>query len=308
MIRRLLFRRDFRAYFGGHGKVWDYYRHADAHRDWQPNVHFTERSVVAGNPWHAAQARGIVADWRPDRGDTLFLGGMDWDAWPQDRDDIPVINLIQHVRHAQPGQDVHEFLKRRAVRICVSAAIADALSASGRVRGPVLTIDAALDVPAPPAKDVRRTGIVIGATKQPELGAKLAASLRERGMQVSLLDAPLPRSDYLAALAASAIAVLLPHATEGFYLPALEAMALGCATIVPDCIGNRAYAEHGVNALVPDYELDALIAAVERLHDDALRERLRDAGMATSSRFGQARERQAFHAVLDDLPALWAMA
>jgi glycosyltransferase involved in cell wall biosynthesis len=127
-------------------------------------------------------------------------------------------------------------------------------------------------------------------------------------LQVTLLAAPLPRPDYLAALAAADIAILLPHAAEGFYLPALEAMALGCATVVPDCIGNRAYVEPGRNALVPGHDLESLLAAVERLRDAGLRTCLREAGIATASRFGQARERRAFHAVLDDLPALWAAA
>ena len=308
MTRRILFRREFRAYYGGHGKVWDYYRHAGAHPGWQPNIHFAGTSVATGNPWFEAGADGIVPDWRPERCHALFLAGMDWQAWPRDRDGIPVINLIQHVRHAQPGEDVNAFLGRRAIRLCVSRAVADALAESGRVRGPILTIDAALDVPAPPAADAHRSGIAIAAIKQPALGAELAAVLRARGMRVFLLDAPLPRPDYLATLATSAIAVLLPHATEGFYLPALEAMALGCATVVPDCLGNRAYAEPDANALVPDYTLEGLVAAVERLCDAGLHERLRAAGMATAGRFGQERERRAFHAVLDDLQALWRTA
>lgn len=309
MTRRLLFRRDFRGYYGGHGKVWDYYRHTSAHPGWEPRIHFTAESVDADNPWRMASAPGIVAGWDPDRSDALFLAGMDWMAWPQDRDTTPVINLIQHVRHAQAGQDVHQFLGRRAIRICVSRAIADALADSGRVRGPVLVIDAALDLlPELVDGQAGKAGIVIGALKHPGLGAELAAVLRARGMQATLLDVPLPRRAYLAAVAAADIAVLLPHATEGFYLPALEAMALGCATVVPDCVGNRAYLEPGVNALVPEYSLDAIAAAVERLRDDGLKERLRGSGTATAARFGHARERQAFHAVLDDLPVLWAAA
>ncbi len=308
MTRRLLFRRDFRSYQGGHGKVWDYYRHTAAHPRWEPNVHFTRESVDAANPWRESAAAGIVPGWSPRQADALFLGGMDWVAWPGDREDTPVVNLIQHVRHADKGSDVNAFLGRRAIRLCVSDAVADALRACG-VRGPLITIDAALDLAAVgPANTGARAGIVIGATKQPALGHGLAAALRVRGNHVTLLDTSIPRHDYLAALACADIAVLLPHAREGFYLPALEAMALGCATVVPDCIGNRAYAQAEVNALVPDYTLEALLAAVARLEDEPLRERLRDAGSATAARFSQARERQAFHAVLDDLPALWAAA
>lgn len=308
MRRHLLFRRQFRAYQGGHGKVWDYYRHTAAHPEWEPNIHLTADSVSRDNPWGESEAAGLVSDWRPDQCDALFMAGMDWVAWPHDREETPVVNLIQHVRHADKEADVNAFLGRRAIRICVSAAVTDALLACG-VRGPVLTIDAALDVPPmEPADPAMRGAIVIGATKQPVLGAALAAALRASGARVTLLDAPLPRREYLQALARADIAVLLPHASEGFYLPALEAMALGCATVVPDCAGNRTYAQPDANVVMPDYTLDGLIGAVRRLDDEAFRERVRDAGAATAARFGQLRERQAFHAVLDDLPALWAAA
>lgn len=308
MTSRLLFRRDFRAYQGGHGKVWDYYRHTAAHPGWEPNIHFTSESVYAGNPWRESEAAGIVPDWCPGRYDALLLAGMDWTAWRVDREGTPVLNLIQHVRHADPDADVNAFLARRAIRLCVSASVANALLARG-VRGPVITIDAALDIPRnPPTRDALREGVVIGAIKQPALGAELAAALRELGKHVTLLDAPLPRAEYLAALALADIAVLLPNPSEGFYLPALEAMALGCATVVPDCVGNRTYTQPDANSMVPEYTLEGLIAAVSRLDDAPLRERLRDAGIATAARFSQARERQAFHAVLDDLPALWAAA
>ena len=306
MTRRLLFHRDFRAYQGGHGKVRDYVRHAAAHPAWTPEVHLAPGSSRDGNPFLDGP---LAADWQPVPPDALFLAGRDWRAWPEDRDDIPVVNLIQHVRHATAGEPLHTYLRRRAVRLCVSQPVADAILATGHVRGPVIVIDAALDLPVRAAPDAPRAGIVIGALKQPALGAGLAALLRAQGRDdVRLLDAPLPREAYLSALAAAEIAVLLPHATEGFYLPALEAMALGCATVVPDCVGNRAYLLPERNALVPDATPVALAAAVERLDDAGLRAQLRQAGIATATRFDQPRERAAFHAVLDDLPALWAAA
>lgn len=306
MTRRLLFHRDFRLYQGGHGKVWDYYRHTAAHPGWEPSIHFTSGSLSAGNPWHEAAAEGIVPAWRPDQCDALFLAGMDWLAWPRDRADTPVVNFIQHVRHAEQGTDVNAFLGRRAIRICVSDAVADALRACG-VRSPVITIDAALDVPAiGPSNSSVRSGIVIGASKQPALGKELAAALRLRGKHTTLLDTLIPRDQYLATLAGADIAVLLPNPSEGFYLPALEAMALGCVTVVPDCVGNRAYVQAGVNVLIPEYTLEGLLAAVSSLEEAPLRARLRDAGSASAARFSQEREREAFHAVLDDLPALWA--
>lgn len=305
MTRRLLFHRDFRAYQGGHGKVRDYVRHAAAHPAWTPEVYLTPHSSRDDNPFLDAP---LAADWQPVPPDALFLAGRDWRAWPEDRDDISVVNLIQHVRHATPGEPTHAYLRRRAIRLCVSQPVADAILATGQVRGPVFTIDAAINLPLQADTGASRAGIVVGALKQPALGAELAALLRAQGRHVRLLDAPLPREAYLSALAKGEIAVLLPHATEGFYLPALEAMALGCATVVPDCTGNRAYLAPERNALVPDLTPAALAAAVERLDDAGLRARLREAGIATATHFNQQRERAAFHAMLDDLPALWEAA
>ena len=82
-------------------------------------------------------------------------------------------------------------------------------------------------------------------------------------------------------------------------------MALGTAVGVPDCLGNRAYLQPGSNARVPAAEVAALAAAVAELDDPASRARAVEAGRATAARFDLARERRAFHAILDDLDALW---
>lgn len=306
-MKRLLFHRDFRGYSGGHGKVWDYCVHAERHPGWAASTYLTPQSVAEDNPWLAAPSQ-LTPAWDPTAADALFLGGMDWQAYPADDARRPVINLVQHVRHADPAHPLHAFLSRRAIRICVSAPVAEAILATGRVNGPVHVIPAALRLPARPdqlAGIHPRQGIFIGAVKQPELGRALADALRAEGREVTLCEGWLPRADYLAALGGSTVAVLLPHATEGFFLPGLEAMALGCASVVPDCIGNRAYLAPDRNALVPAMTLEALRAAVVRLDDPALRERLVQGGLDTAARFDLQRERAAFHAILDDLDAQW---
>lgn len=304
-MRDLLFHRDFRGYSGGHGKVFDYFEHARAHPRFRPRVHFTPGSVHAGNPWTAA---GIVgeADWAPDAAGALFLGGMDWIAVPTDRPDRPVINLVQGVRHADAALPLHAFLARRAIRLCVSRPVADAIAATGIVNGPVQVIDAGLRLPDGAPGATRVPGrVFVGAIKQPETGAALAARLREAGREVDLCIGWVERADYLRRLAAAERAVMLPLPREGFYLPGLEAMALGCAAVVPDCFGNRAYLDPGGNALCPPADVDSLAAAVAQLDDDALRRRLVERAHTTAARFDLERERLAFHRILDDLDALW---
>jgi len=299
--KRMLFRRDFGGYTGGHGKVHDYFEHTRAHPYWSPRVFVTPSSVFVENPWATDDAR--VQDFRPEDANALFLGGMDWADYPHDHADTPVINLVQHVRHADPAQPLSRFLLRRAIRICVSKPVADAILATGRVRGPVLVIEAALNLPAIPDQGTRH-GIFIDAIKQPDAGRRLAAALGNH--RVRLSNTRLSRQDYAAALAGAEIAVLLPHATEGFYLPALEAMASGCAVVVPDCIGNRAYLEPGHNALVPDGEPGLTDAVLHLSSNPQLRARLAEAGKSTAARFELSAERRAFHGVLDSLGERWA--
>jgi len=301
----LLFHREFLGYTGGHGKVFDYFRHTASHGGWIPRVFFSAGVDHPENPW-LMDAEPSETCWAPEFANALFFAGTDWRQWPSDRADRPVINLLQHVRHGDPSSDVHPFLERRAVRICVSQSVADAVMDSGRVRGPVRVIDAALDLPVVAhGQRQRGSAIVVAALKQPSLGRELASSLRAQGHEVLLLDAPLPRTRYLEAIAASRVAICLPNKTEGFYLPALEAMALGCAVIVPDCVGNRAYVEPGINALSAGWNLESIVAAVECLNDEALKASLVQRGSVTAQRFTQVRERDAFHRLLNELPELW---
>jgi hypothetical protein len=306
----MLFHRDFRGYTGGHGKVWDYFNHALA-AGWDARVFLTPQSLRdAGNPWLAVSGR-IEPTWQPERADVLFLAGLDWLALPPERQrgDQPIINLVQHVRHADPAQPLRAFLSRRALRICVSAPVADAIGDTDEVCGPVRVIEAALNLPDRhdrSGQPAPRAGLFIDALKAPALGLALADALKQQGIAATLIVERLARPEYLDRLAHAEIAVLLPHPTEGFYLPALEAMALGCATVVPDCIGNRAYLEPGINALVPAPNPTALADVVRQLTRDAeLRARLIAAGTATAARFGLSEERRRFHDLLAGLSELW---
>lgn len=304
-MRELWFHRDFLGYSGGHGKVFDYFQHAAAHPAFFPRIHFTPASVDHDNPWRRA-AVPTENEWRPDDADALFLGGMDWAAVPSDVPGRPIINLVQHVRHADPAGPLYAFLSRRAIRICVSRPVADAITATRRVVGPVLVIEAGLALaPCPPAAKTMARRVFIAAAKQPALGAALAERLDQLDYDVDLCVRWTDRDAFLHRLAEAERAVMLPFATEGFFLPGLEAMALGTPAVVPDCVGNRDYLMPGDNALSPAMELDAMVAAVRDLDAAALRDRLVAQGHITAARFSASRERRAFHTVLDQLDALW---
>jgi glycosyltransferase involved in cell wall biosynthesis len=74
---------------------------------------------------------------------------------------------------------------------------------------------------------------------------------------------------------------------QAFGRTALEAMACGCAVVVPEHGGTSEYAENSSNALVVDTkDRDACIAATRRLVEEgALRDRLIAKAVPTAARY-----------------------
>ena len=71
---------------------------------------------------------------------------------------------------------------------------------------------------------------------------------------------------------------------EGFCLPALEAMAAGCAVVSTDAHGNRDFCEGGKNCLAPRADKRSVARALSRvIGDRSLREDLARAGVATAA-------------------------
>lgn len=308
--RTLLFLRDFHGLTGGHLKVWHYFRHTAQAAGFVPKVYFTPESRLdASNPWVAA---GVVPEphWRPDAADAIFLGGMDWrwvDGHAAGTASRPVLNIIQGLRHADPADPRHAYLARPAIRLSVNPLIRQALDGVPDMRGPVLDVPMGLDLAPDSGERSESGGVVIAALKDVPTGRTVANRLRSAGIAVQLLDAPLPRARFLATIAAAEVLVCLPKASEGFYLPALEGMALGRIVICPDCRGNRIYLRHAENALVPAAHADALVAAVHdalRLEGPA-RARMREAALATAAPYSLQAERDAFHRVLGRIDQLW---
>lgn len=299
MKPRMLFYRQFLGYSGGHGKVWDYFGHAIA-LGWDARVFLTPDSLRdASNPWLHLPGR-IIEDWRPERTDALFIAGLDWRAVPPGLEyRVPVVNLIQHVRHSFPDDERYAFLPRRATRICVAPEVAAAIEGTGRVDGEIHSIPNAIRRHSP--ESGRRPGsVLVAAVKAPELGASLQQRLRAAGVAVTLLDTWQDLPVFHGHLAASEIVVALPHPSEGFFLPALEAMAYGCAVVTCDAIGNRSYLQHEQNALVVQRNAGALAAAViGLLQDPSKRRRLATAARETAVQYSPEEERSRFAAVLE---------
>jgi glycosyltransferase involved in cell wall biosynthesis len=271
-MRKLLFHRDFRGFSGGHLKVWDYFKHTKQSAFFKPEIYLSPCSLRdALNPWFASGEKDLT-EWKPVEADALFLAGLDWLAVPEDCAK-PVINLVQGLRHALPEDPRYAFLRRRATRICVSQQVADAIVSTGQVNGPVVAIPNGLDLAnLPVSASERDIPVLIAGYKEPHSAESLSDSLRTRGIPAFCLTKKLPRSEYLSLVARSQVTVFLPNQLlgEGFYLPALEGMALGTLVVCPDCVGNRDFCIDGYNCFMPEYSTQALSAAcLEALYSDA---------------------------------------
>lgn len=300
---RVLFHREYRHFSGGHLKVWDYFEHIRHSGRYQAEIYLAPNGA-ADHPWLGAP--GLVERYDPMRADILFIAGTDWaalDACPGIEDRIPVINLVQGLRHAVPESPLFAFLGRRATRICVSAEVAQVLEATGACNGPIHVIPNGIDFGLLPAGDgPAECDVFISGSKQPKLAAELAAHLRAQGYSVTCQIQHLPRGDFLAEMARARVAVLLPLPEEGFYLPALEAMALGLPVICPDCGGNRSFCIDRETALMPVPAPGPLAAAVEEvLRNPALAEALRRKGREIGLRHDLRTEREAFLTLLQQI-------
>jgi hypothetical protein len=306
----VMFYRDFRFLTGGHLKVWDYFGHVRATDGYTPRIRFSKSSVMdESNPWSKSPEVIVRRTGTPD---VHFVGGLDWlalpPAWRRRR--VPVINIIQGVRHGDPGDPRRPFLRYPAVRVCVSNEVAEAVAATGEVRGPMLTIPDGIDVQAIEDLSAKKDiDLLISGLKHRELARSIAGEMPER-LSMRVLTDRLPRHEFLALLGRARVALLFPAGVEGFYLPALEAMAAGALVVCPDCIGNRSVCIDGVTSWRPAYQREEILSATRRalLMDASSADRMRAEAVDLARRHSLDSERQSFRQVLDHLPDLWAEA
>jgi len=296
---RMLFLRDYRSFFGGHLKYLHYLKHSLDIDRLHAELFLAPSSLMEASNIFLGAGVPILSQLRP--ADAYFIAGLDWAMLDEANIDTrgrPVINLVQGVRHADPADPRYRYLSRPALRICVSPEVEAALLSSGRVNGPVVHIRAGIDLPDLAATTApKKTGrVFVAAAKAPALGVDIAAALSAApGLDLNLATGMLDRRAFLARMAEAEICVTLPDLREGFFLPALEAMVLGAAVVVPDCVGNRSFCRHGETCLVPARQAAEIAAAVTALAaDSGFRARLALAGRATASGYSMSCERETY--------------
>ena len=315
------FHRRFQRLTGGHLKHAHYFDHVRRLPGYAPRISFTSEPGASLHPdqrrlW--PPRKGVYAEcWQPGGADVLFLAGLDWRYLIDNGfDDLPNprINLIQHF-HADKNAELSSYLKHRAVRICISEDVAESLRASGQVNGPIFTIINGLRLPpvvalhrfAADLRPRRRRSVIVVGHKRPDLANAFSQRLTEAKVPHHLLLDFLPREHFLAILAGAEVTVCLPGDEEGFYLPALEAVACGSIVVTLDCVGNRSFCHNHENCLIAPQDPHTLTAAT--IHALALypkaRKALRRSADETVRQHSLAGERRRFHGILSNIRSIW---
>ena len=320
-MQRILFLRDFKPTkdggirtSGGQIKVRDYFMHALAHPRLDPYLYFTPRSSYESSElWAEVPRDRIVRDLDGGCYDLAFVTGKDWGllsklarakaagaqatgAQPR----VAVIHYLQSLEQCEEGHPLFGLLKRQAHRICASEAV-DAASAPHRAGDAVVIENGIpLDLFAPAEK--RPDSVLIWGRKDPSLAERLHDDLLARRLDPTLLIDYVPRAEFARRLGESEVFIGIPRPAEGFFLPALEAMASGCAVVCPDASGNLGFCVHGETCLMPDFDdADSYLEQIDSLHRDAgLRAGLRRNGLRTAASHSLEAEREQFHRFIDD--------
>ena len=269
--------------------------------------------VSENNPWQSL-IQYQLPEWIPSNADLLFIGGSDWFSlpfperqnWPK-----PIINLIQGFRHSIPETPLYDCLSNHAIRVCESQEVANSILATGKVNGPVFTIPNGIDYSQikglcqPDCK--KDIDILIVGLKNPKIAIELEALCNKLSIKVVCLLKPIPRIEFIKTMVDSNITVCLPGAPEGFYLPALEGMAVGTFVICPDCIGNRSYCHDMHNCRIPEYSAQKIFEVVANtlIMSTLSRNQILQNAMQTVNKHSIENESSAFNSILKKLDSLW---
>ena len=307
----ILFLTSFFHFSGGQAKVTDYFTHCLEHPRLDPYLYFTpkfqERSA-GGDLWRDIPEERIVPEIELGRYQVLFVVSKDWKYLPKHTplDGKVVINFHQSLNETDPEGRAFRYLARPAARICTSAEVYAAVAPHMNGVAAVIPPGIPLDLFRPDG--ARRPGsVLIWGRKNHELAQRLHEELSGRGHDVTLLVTNASREAFAVRLREHDCFVGCALPREGFYLPALEAMASGCAVVCDDATGNRGFCIDGETCLMvarDDYA--GHVAMVERLLGDAeLCETLRRQGHQVAQAYSLVAERARFYRFLDEhvLPA-----
>ncbi len=298
---------------GGALKIRHYFEHAlslfpDRTRLYMPE----DMEWTIESPFRPHQDKVVNRiEWSSVR--VLIITGQGWEWFvPKTFHHTPpfrVIYLVQGFDKFKSHDPRFPSFRNPAVRICVSDPLADTLRSLSIANGPVHSIPAAIDLDElrDAERAIRATGrdtnVLILGLKKPQLAQRLAVKIGEQVAAVRVLKERVPRHVFLQHIARARVVVCLPQEVEGWYLPALEAMALGSLTVVPQVVGNT-YCVDGSNCIIPSrYDESGILDATRRAIDllPPEHKKITKQAMAMAARFDLPYERLEFDRILQEV-------
>ncbi len=236
-------------------------------------VYFVQDIETSYYPDSESKQSEVLASYRPE------FRYMTISSWNRDR----LREVGVEASLIPPGIDLHNFRRRDDIGRRDDMVLA--IGRSNPLKNFPLTLEAWRALPEP-RPELCLFGIEPDVAP-PESGVRYVTS---------------PTDEEVSRLFNEATVFVQTSTHEGFCLPALEAMAAGCAVVSTDAHGNRDFCEHGGNCLMPEQSRESVAEALRRvLGDRALRQRLGDVGVKTAAGYDWARRIDALERFLVEL-------
>lgn len=224
-----------------------------------------------------------------------------------------VVHLIQNVRHANPSfVDGYgrRLLRRPMSRISINSEVERAIQhlvPKDKSTSPRCVVPLGHDVEYfwRERKHSIRRPVRVGYTGwKSDLGERIAGQLEGRAFRFEGVFGEAGWEELAALYEWADVFLGTPNSEEGFYLPALEAMAAGTIVVVPDVGGNRSYCVFGTNCIGVEFEQEEsyreALEYVASAGEDEVR-RLRSAGWETASQWTLEKEFQGLRRFVEHL-------
>lgn len=222
-----------------------------------------------------------------------------------------VISIVQNVRWANPrwiGGYAVRLLSRPMARIMTNDVVLEAVSPylNGTSLTEVIPLGNDSGFFAKKRAGALESPVKVGYTTwKSAVGDGVAASLAgDPGFSFRAVRNPVGWKDLRDLYHWSDVFLATPLAEEGFYMPALEAMAAGAVVVTPDAGGNMAFCRFGENCLPVGFEdVGDYVAALRDLRGRGAREidALRRGGYEAIGRHTLEQEREMFGAFMGRL-------
>lgn len=299
---------------GAHHKSYDFFHHIKSFSDFEPYIFFDKDSIWDANiPWFSLYKTMPTLkelDFEPD---ILFLNsGKDWIRYSQYKKiepETPIVSPVNNFRATKPGHPSFDFLGRKAVRLCPSPEIYDAVKDHPNTVGETIYMPNGVGISgeALSLKNNKTIDALIVGNKNPSLANQLFDEIKDLNLNVEVINGWISKTEFQIKLAQSKISIHLPKHVEEHYIPGIEAMMLNSFVIIPDCIGNRSYSKNQETCIMTSYDLAGFKIALQdvlSLSDDDFKGIVKFAEKSTHQ-YSTEIERESLYKALKLTETIW---